>query len=291
MIDSISASDIANEVSMMRSVFKGTVLIVEGVTDSRLYSKFAEREAVKVLIAHSKDNVRRSVTECLTRRGDDRVVGIIDKDIDGLIGRKKSPPLFDTDRNDVESMMMCSKAFDDVMSEYADGEKLKSFEERYGKLSDAIARAACPICTLMYISYKRGMNMSFKDLDHSRFVNPHTLEIDIPRMVAEVYSQSMAQMYPKQTIVDQIRSMVRNMDDPWDAVRGHDAVSILALALRNGLGSYNAKYIRDGELSGALRLAYGLAYFKRTDLYASSGNWCGSRGMDLWVTRRSGNPS
>ncbi len=291
MIDSLSASDIANEISMMRSVFKGTVLVVEGVTDSRLYSKFARKETVKVMIAHSKDNVRRSVTECLTRRGDGKVVGIIDKDIDALIGRKKSPPLFGTDRNDIESMMMCSKAFDDVMSEYADPEKLKAFEGRYGRLSDAVARAACPVCLLMYISYKRGMNLSFKDLDHSRFVNPHTLETDIPRMVAEVYAQSMAQMYPKQTIVDQIRNIIRSIEDPWDAVRGHDAVSILALALRSGLGSYNAKYMREGELSGALRLAYGMEYFKKTELYASSDSWCGSRGIDLWVTRRPGSPS
>ena len=42
MIDNLSASDIANEISMMRSVFKGTVLVVEGVTDSRLYSKFTD---------------------------------------------------------------------------------------------------------------------------------------------------------------------------------------------------------------------------------------------------------
>ena len=285
MIDNLSASDIANEISMMRSVFKGTVLVVEGVTDSRLYSKFTDKEGVRILIAHSKDNVRRSVTECQTRRGDSKVVGITDKDIDGLIGRRKSPPLFETDRNDIESMMMCSKALDDVMSEYADPEKLRNFEEKHGKLSDAIARAASPVCALMYISYRRGMNLSFKDLDHSRFVNSHTLETDIPRMVSEVYAQSMAQMYPKQTIAAQVRSMLTSLDDPWDAVRGHDAVSILALALRNAFGSYNAKYIRDGELSGALRLAYGLAYFKKTELYAVSENWCGSNDLDLWVIR------
>lgn len=285
MIDNLSASDIANEISMMRSVFKGTVLVVEGVTDSRLYSKFTDKKGVRILIAHSKDNVRRSVTECQTRRGDSKVVGITDKDIDGLIGRRKSPPLFETDRNDIESMMMCSKALDDVMSEYADPEKLRNFEEKHGKLSDAIARAASPVCALMYISYRRGMNLSFKDLDHSRFVNSHTLETDIPRMVSEVYAQSMAQMYPKQTIADQVRSMLKSLDDPWDAVRGHDAVSILALALRNTFGSYNAKYIRDGELSGALRLAYGLAYFKKTELYAVSENWCGSKDLDLWVIR------
>lgn len=285
MIDSISANDVANEISMMRSAFKGTVLVVEGVTDSRLYRKFTDGEKVRIIIAHSKDNVRRTVTECRNRRMDGKVVGIADKDLDGLIGKKRTPPLFGTDRNDMESMTLCSKALDDVMAEYADQEKLKRFEERHGKLRDALARAAGPICALMYISYKRGMNLSFKDLEHSRFVNPHTLETDIPRMVSDVYAQSMAQMYPKQTVTDQVRSFLKNISDPWDAVRGHDAVSILALALKNTFGAYNSKYIGDGELSGALRLAYSFAYFRKTDLYASSCDWCASEGIDLWITR------
>jgi hypothetical protein len=190
MIDSISASDVANEASMMRSVFKGTFLVVEGVTDSRLYSKFTDGENVRILIAHSKDNVRRSVIDCRTKRGDEKIIGITDKDIDGLIGKKRAPPIFITDKSDAESTMLCSRALDDVLAEYGDPEKIRAFEERHGKVADALARAAAPVCVLMYISYKRGMNLSFKDLDHRRFVNSHTLETDIPRMVSDVYAQS-----------------------------------------------------------------------------------------------------
>ena len=60
MLDQLTSSDIANEVSMMRSVFKGTVLIVEGVSDSRLYGKFTDRENVRIMIAHSKNNVMQA---------------------------------------------------------------------------------------------------------------------------------------------------------------------------------------------------------------------------------------
>jgi hypothetical protein len=92
-------------------------------------------------------------------------------------------------------------------------------------------------------------------------------------------------MYPKQVISDQVRSLMKNIEDPWNVVRGHDAVSILAMALRENFGSYNAKYIKDGELAGALRLAYGPSYFAETRLYSLSEEWCGTRKMDLWLIR------
>ncbi|MGI6009138.1 MAG: DUF4435 domain-containing protein [Methanomethylophilus sp.] len=283
MRDDVTASDIANEICMMRSVFGGTFLVVEGVTDSRLYSKFTDKDHVRIVIAHSKDNVRRSVAECMTRRADSRVVGITDADMDRLLNRKRDPPVFMTDRNDMEATVMCSEALDDVLAEYGDPEKIKNFENKHGKVRDAIARAAGPVCLLMYISYRRGMNLSFKDLDHSKFVNPKTLENDIPRMVSTVYAQSMGQMYPKNAIADQVRSLQKSLgDDLWQAVRGHDAVAVLSMALRDNFGSYNAKRLYSGELGGALRLAYGPSYFKDTDLYKNSLKWCGDRKIDLW---------
>ncbi|AGI48021.1 hypothetical protein TALC_01029 [Thermoplasmatales archaeon BRNA1] len=284
MLRDLSASDVANEISMLRGSFKGTFLIVEGVTDCRLYQKFVE-DGVNIIIAHSKDNVRRSVAEC-QKRGDRRIVGIVDKDIDGMLGKKRQPPVFETDLHDMESMIMCSRALDDVLAEYGNREDVEAFEKAHGSIRDAVARAASAVGALMYISYRRGMNLSFKDLDHEYFVNRRTLEADIPKMVTLVYSQSMGQMYPKAAIVDQIRSMLKDLDSPWDAVRGHDAVDILAIGLRNSFGSYNANRIREGELGGALRLAYSLQYFKKSELYASSDAYAREKSIGLWISRR-----
>lgn len=56
MLNDLTADDIANEISMSRSVFKGTYIVVEGATDVRLYGKFAA-EGTKILAACSKSNV------------------------------------------------------------------------------------------------------------------------------------------------------------------------------------------------------------------------------------------
>jgi len=285
MIEDISASDIANEISMIRSAYKGTFLIVEGITDSRLYAKFTDPEHVRIMIAHSKDNVRRAVAECLRRR-DNAVVGIADKDLDGMTGRRCEEPVFETDRRDMESTIMCSPAFHDVLTEYADIESLQRFESRNGPVADTVAKAASPIGLLMYISYRKGMNLSFKDLDHASFVDGRSLSLDLMRMIGQVYAQSMNQMYSKAYVADTVRGLQKELTDPWDAVRGHDAVAIMAIGLRSSFGAYNAKYLREGELSGALRLAYSFEYFRKTELYAASEAWAAAHRTALWISRR-----
>ncbi len=58
MREYLTVSDVANTVSMMHSAFPGTLMVVEGPTDHRLYGKFTDREEVRTVIAYSKDNVK-----------------------------------------------------------------------------------------------------------------------------------------------------------------------------------------------------------------------------------------
>ena len=96
MREYITSDDICNQISMERTVFKGTFLVVEGVTDERLFEKFIDKDQVKIIEAHSKDNVRNSVKDMASVRKDGRVIGIVDPDLDRLRGRKVKPPLFFT---------------------------------------------------------------------------------------------------------------------------------------------------------------------------------------------------
>ena len=282
MLGQLTSSDIANEVSMMRSVFKGTVLIVEGVSDSRLYGKFTDRENVRIMIAHSKNNVMQAVSMLRDRRKDNAVLGIIDRDMDALLGKKRSPPLFQTDKRDLESTILASPALEAVIAEYGDTDKVRAFEDRYGPLRDCLARAASPVGLLMFVSYRKGMNLSFKDLDFTFFVNPHTLKTDLPKLVAHVYSVSMGQRYQRAAVVDMVAELMNDFGESWDVTRGHDAVTVLKLGLRAGLGSYNAKGLTDGELGGALRLAYSRGAFESTVLYRATWDWCRENGLKLW---------
>ena len=285
MLSFLSASDVANEISMSRSKFSGTYVVVEGTTDVRLYGKFLS-EGATIIAASSKTNVKGTVAECL-RRKDNAVIGIVDKDIDGMIGKTVKEPVFYTDRRDLESGLICSEALDGVLSEYADKDLLSRFVRDNGDIRTVIGRAAAPLGVLMYISYKRGMSLSFKDLNHRLFINRRTLAVDVSRMVQEVFQQSMGQMLSVSSMAEQVRDTVRKLDDPWDAARGHDATAILAIGLTTIFGSYNTKYLDSNTVSGALRLAYSYEMFASTRLFAESSDYARRKNLALWkVTPR-----
>ncbi|MDR0509224.1 MAG: DUF4435 domain-containing protein [Candidatus Methanoplasma sp.] len=285
MIGDLTASDISNSVSMLRSAHKGPIIVVEGVTDSRLFGKFVDRNEAKIIVAFSKENVRRSVTELWGRRNDKKIIGIIDADIDRLCGKKYSPPLFLSDKRDMETMIMSTRALDDVLSEYSDPQLLENFEKDHGKVGDAVARSAYPIGLLMFISSRERMGLCFKNIDHAFFINRKTLAIDIRKMIDEVFSQSQNKGIGKKELADMITEEEEVLNDPWIAVRGHDAVSVLAIGLSEVFGSYNSIGINGGQLSGALRLAFGFDYFKDTDLYKDTMKWSQRNNFILWITQ------
>ena len=118
MREYIDSRDVANTVMMLATAFDGTIAVVEGITDRRLYGKFFDKDNVEVIIAHSKANVRNAVKEVYIFRGYKSIIGIVDSDLDRLTGRKNSPPIFLTDTRDSESLMLKSGAYEDIVEEY-----------------------------------------------------------------------------------------------------------------------------------------------------------------------------
>ncbi|MCL1979192.1 MAG: DUF4435 domain-containing protein [Methanomassiliicoccaceae archaeon] len=285
MIGNLTSSDIANTISMLRSYHKGPIIVVEGVTDSRLFGKFVDKDEVKIVSAFSKENVRWSVAEVWGRRNDKRTIGIIDADIDRLYGKTYNPPIFLSDKRDLETMIMSTRAMDDVLVEYSDPELLEDFEKRYGKVGDVVARSSYPVGLLMFISARDKMGLSFKNIDHTAFINKNTLAIDVRKMIEEVFSQSLNKGIGKKELADMIAEEEEVLDDPWIAARGHDAVCVLAIGLSEAFGSYNSKGLNGGQVSGALRLAFGLEYFKGTDLYRDTLKWSQKNNFVLWITQ------
>ncbi|MGE0015127.1 MAG: DUF4435 domain-containing protein [Candidatus Methanomethylophilaceae archaeon] len=282
MRETLTPVDIANEISMLLSSVEGTVLVVEGITDSRLYGKFSDKEHVKIVIGHSKDNVRKSVEECWSRRGLVPVVGIVDSDLDRITGKKHPPPVFQTDRRDLEMMIIGSPALDDILCEYADAGELGEFERRYGPVFDAIISACYPVGLLMYISDKLKLNLSFRNLDFERFVDRRTLQTDVKRLVNEVLSSSMNVCVSRNELLRRLNEEISEEYDPIDFARGHDAVEVLLIGLKSIFGSFNSKNLSEGELSGSLRLAFSDVYFHGTDLYSETESWARKQCFRLW---------
>ena len=267
---------------MKRSLFGGSFLIVEGSTDSRLYGKFTDRLECDVIAAYSKDNVRLAVKEVFLRRNDKKAIGIVDADTDRLRGITEKEPVFVTDCRDSETMMIRSEAFDHVLTEYGDRDRMDSFTETYGDIRDAVAAACYPLGLLMYMSERSDRGLSFRDLDHSLFTDKKGLRTDITKMVSAVVSNSLRTDCDVQGITAELRDEMGNGYGRWDVCRGHDMISVLAIGLREIFGGYNSRNIRPGELAGALRLAYTKEEFRATELFSDTAEWCSRKGMTVW---------
>lgn len=281
----LTSSDITNTVSMIRTGFDGTILVVEGITDSRLYGKFTDRKDVRVVIAHSKDKVRTSVNMIRDKRADPKVIGIIDSDLDRLKHNRPRGPVFMTDCRDAESMMIISDALDDVLAEYGDPERLAQFESRFGSIRDRVMDGAYPVGLLMYVSDRNGLGLSFKSLDFRKFINKGDLSCDSNEMIRDSISNTNSDRNSVKHTARLLSAEMEKGHDKREVCRGHDLVNVLLVGLRDNFGASNARHLKEGELGGALRLAYDDEVFAKTQLYKDTKEWCDEQGMVLWNIR------
>ena len=267
---------------MKRSLFSGSFLVVEGVTDHRLYGKFIDKDECSLIIAHSKDNVKMSVRESYLRRNDRKVLGIVDTDLDKLKGIVQRPPVFATDSRDIETHMMSGPALDNVLLEYGDPEKIERFIDKYGEIRDAVVRACYPIGLLMYISDVHDHGICFRDPDHASFIDRKNLKVNVSLMMDSLLLNSPHSHVTKKDLAAQLSKETEEEHDPWDVCRGHDMISVLAIGLREIFGSYNSKYIRTGEAAGALRLAYDKETFRSSVLFSDTKIWSHENRFKVW---------
>lgn len=281
MREYLTADDICNQISMNRSVFKGNIIITEGNTDQRLFNKFVDRDETRIIPAHSKDNVC-SVVNKMTSRRDGKVLGIVDRDIDELKGRLLSPPIFYTDYRDMEMMLINSPALDNVLMEYADPDRMDHFVKQYGEIRDVIISSAYHIGLLMYVSYIRGYNLNFKDLNFRSFISRKDLSINLQDMVLEVVRNTAGCELSVKGVVKDLISFESKYPNKVAISRGHDSVDILIIGLKDVFGAYNSSYLNEGSLGGALRLTYTSDLFAKTGIFAETSRWAESRNTKLW---------
>lgn len=267
---------------MMRSVHKGAVLIVEGSSDLKMYSRFTD-PGVMIQIAHSKEKVIESVTKLYRGRGDDLVIGIVDADLDLALGRRREPPIFMTDLRDMEMMAIASPAIDSVMIEYGIRDRIAEFESKRGPFRQAVVDCCYLLGLLMRISHDRGLSLSFKDVDFGTFTNPRSLHADIRFMVREVISKSKGVAVSEKTLSRIVAEESASVKDRWPYARGHDAVDVILLALKNGLGSPSALRIGPAAIGSGLRMSYDWNSFSATKLCKDTLSWAEHRGVPLWI--------
>jgi len=266
------------KLGMLRSGKKSkTLIVVEGVTDYRVYGKIFDLTTCEIVIGESKENVVEAIKMCEAQQLEG-VIGIVDADFWHLKTQRPAvlpKTLFITDYHDLECMMLHSRAFEHVFLEYGDLGKLARFERLVEeKLPIWMLKNVAQIGYLRKLSLERNLELGFSQLTLEKFMDMNKLEVIKERMIQEILFASHKQGSYKVWQINQWLGQEKSQDeDLWQVCCGHDLMEWLSLGFALIFGNYNAKKLFSGQLEGSFRLTYHRALFEETILYNALKKW------------------
>jgi hypothetical protein len=251
---------------MMRTRFDGSVVIVEGVKDIRVYQRFIDSDHCKLIPGYGKEKTLGAL-KALEELGEVGVLALVDSDFDRLLERPAGPSVVRTDGHDLEAQMFGSPALDKVLAEYGSAGKLTDKDAR-----TIVLRSAEVLGCLRFISQRDGLDLTFEGMTFSRFVDRLSLTVDRRELLLEVGRRSQRPDLHRVGLERQIDDVL-GRHNLLEVCCGHDAVEILGIAFRRLFGSCTTAESAPEALERSLRLAYEHAHFSLTGTYRALRDW------------------
>lgn len=242
-------------------------ILVEGVTDQKLYQKLIDGDKTQVKAMPSGGIVElRSVLDTLLKESTEflqpkkHVLGIRDADFLHLDGQQESlENLFITDFHDAEMMMIaCDETFKSFISEYQPTDELKGFKQ----LRHQFLQSIVFLSGLRWLNHCQDLGMNFKD-----FFDESCLNLDKQGCIDKLAKRSPKKK--REVSVEEIDKLIAEVTDYYNLCNGHDMENVMARhvskTLKNGINSE--------RVGSSLRLAYNKQNFTATQLYQKLIDW------------------
>lgn len=228
-----SPKTLVAELTMRRTLHSGSFLVLEGKDDVRFWTTRCHDDC-RLVDGNGKSNIVRGLLR-LDEIKFPGALGLIDSNHDHLAGRPlPSPNIVATDAHDLECLLCRSSAFDSVLAEFGEREKIERFEQEAGEdVRAALLRRGLVFGRLMWVT--RQIDSGIAALPVRRFVEEATWNVDEDQLFVEAAAQ---------LAIDEsnLRRRVARLPqaDPWHVVRGHDLIELLRIGLRRRLGNLPA---------------------------------------------------
>ena len=246
-------------------------ILVEGITDQRLYAKLIDGQNTKVEMVHGGVEKLREVLVILTQETK-QVLGIRDADFLHLNNEQEIVDnLFLTDMHDSEMMMLsCDTTFQSIVAEY-----IPSKRNSFSDLRTEILISLSFLSGIRWINAIECLELNFKS-GLAIFYNSESLVIDKQKCITEIETCSPNKR--RSLNIAEIDSKISMISDYYNLCNGHDFESAFALHATK----ITVNSIKDKNVGEALRLSYRKEDFALTALYASLKNWEQQTGYDLF---------
>ncbi len=273
MIAQIDGAYVAAQIRLIRQVQKGTILLLEGSTDAKVFDQFIDRSVCEIEIGFGKPNVLDAI-DLLEDEGFQGVVGVVDADFDRLTGTTYSlDNLCVTDVHDLDLMIFLSPSFDRYIAEYGNKDRIENqFDGDLSRIRSKIIDCCLPLAHCRLASERRNLRLTFRELKHEELVDRETLKINRDALIAAIISRSAARSTAA-NLNAYIKNEEAKLHDSYQVASGHDVAAVLGIALRKLIGDRRDVHTWASEIEAGLRLAFDWQALACTGLYRCLRSW------------------
>lgn len=280
MRKSIDHLVVRNIINLLKDSHKGSFLIVEGPSDTRVYKKFVDAKKCIVLPAYGKPNIHNLIRkEGFGAR--EEVLFIVDLDCDKINDDMNTANnLFFTDCHDRECEILRSKDFEGYLkwANFCEHCKMEISE-----LKKTILEECKLIGFLRCYSEKNNLGLPFDDVIESDedlgYLLTKEISIDFEKIVNKLKNHPKTTEESK-TKLNDIPALRAELDTPeissrnlWIVCNGHDMTKFICLFLKRKFDFPAFQNINSAKFEFDLEKIYSEGEFMKTKLYQNIRKW------------------
>jgi Protein of unknown function (DUF4435) len=252
-------------------------ILVEGITDQKLYSKLIDGSNTKVEMVHGGvENLRNAASILVLETN--QVLAIRDADFLHLNNKQETIScLFLTDVHDGEMMLLsCDSVFESIVAEY-----IPSKRTHFKKIRDEVLSSLVFLGGIRWLNNTENLELNFKGLSLDNFYNANSLTLCKAECIQEIEKRSPNKNRSINT--EEIDLKIANISDHYNLCNGHDFEKAFAQHANSVNQGTGAKGIKDSDIGKAMRLTYRKEDFQATKLYSCLKNWEVQTGYALFL--------
>ena len=224
---------IRNALVLMRNARSEAILLVEGPTDEHFWRQVG-REKVYPKPCNGREGVLKELGAVHAGGPIPGLLAVIDADWDHIEGTQhRLADLFTTDTRDLESLLvLCERAFDDVVWSHADPDARRAIEASEGAdLRALLLERARLFGRLRWLHRQRGCRFTFHEALLNTYVDEKTWRVNEVGLLNALLGLGLA---PDEATLRAELAALPEVQDAW-LCRGHDLLILLARALSGPL--------------------------------------------------------
>lgn len=269
----IDETDKVNEIRLLinHPLYKDKIiLLVEGKSDIRLFRNIIQHKNISIESIDGKKDLLKAM-KTLVPEIPDKILSICDADHDHLRGKKEKREkyhIYLTDYHDAEMLLLSSPSLKSFIDEYAANADC-SIQLKQHLLTNAL-NAAYIMGLVRWINTDKSLNINFKGLNYSEFIDVHNLTIKFNK---KYYIESLLTRSKKlksNLDYDKLDSYIDSYNVKeackFQVCSGHDVTNIIAIVFRQKRISMLTN-INHTKIESSLRIGYQRDAFYVTMLF------------------------